>query len=240
MTLNEARTGYTMAMPAPGVHAQMQSNMAATLNIDWLLSVFAGLLRAQGVEVERKALIARLDEWVASAAPASLLFQPYISEAGERGPFVDADARAGFIGLSTRHGFQDMLRAVFEGMALAARDCYAATGSIPSEVRLTGGAARSRVLRRILAAAVGSDVRTSSREEAGAAGAAMMAAVCIGQYPDMATCADRWVTPTLGAIEPPDDALRATYDRVYTVYAASHAALRPVWKSLAEMREHAT
>ncbi|TIM59728.1 MAG: carbohydrate kinase, partial [Mesorhizobium sp.] len=28
--LNEARTGYTMTMPAPGVFAQMQSNMAAT------------------------------------------------------------------------------------------------------------------------------------------------------------------------------------------------------------------
>ena len=52
-------------------------------------------------------------------------------------------------------------------------------GAFPREVRLTGGAARvARRLRTILAAALGTPVRAGSRgEEAGAAGAAMIAAV---------------------------------------------------------------
>ena len=77
-----------------------------------------------------------------------MLYHPYISEAGERGPFVNANARAGFIGLSSGHRFPDLLRAVVEGLGLAARDCYAAMGALPSELRLTGGAARSRVAAR--------------------------------------------------------------------------------------------
>lgn len=231
--LNDQRTGYTMPMPIPGVYAQMQSNMASTLNIDWMLGMAAGVLKTHGVERSPSDLVALLDEWIGAASPASMIYQPYISEAGERGPFVDGNARAGFVGLSTRHGFQDMVRAVCEGIAFAARDCYGAMGPTPSEVRLTGGAARSKSLRRLLGSVIGTGVRTSAREEAGAAGAAMMAAVCIGQFDGMDDCAAQWVRPLLGDVEPPDDTLSDIYARTYPAYAAAHAALRPVWKMMA-------
>jgi erythritol kinase (D-erythritol 1-phosphate-forming) len=234
--LNEDRTGYTMAMPAPGVYAQMQSNMAATLNIDWILSLASGVLAGEGVKKSHADMLGLVDGWVAAAKPASLLFQPYISEAGERGPFIDADARAGFIGLSMRHGFGDLVRSVVESLALSARDCYLASGALPKEVRLTGGAARSKSLRQILAAALGADVRTSSREEAGAAGAAMIAAVSIGLYRSMEDCAAEWVTPLLGQAERPDAALAEAYAKIYPAYAAAHQALRPVWKDMAANR----
>lgn len=240
VALNDENTGYTMTMPVPGVCAQMQSNMASTLNIDWLISVARGLLADEGVERSTGDLLARLDNWVENAEPASLLYQPYISEAGERGPFIDANARAGFVGLNPGHGFNDMMRAVFEGLALAARDCYSATGSIPGQVRLTGGAARSRNLRRIIAAAIGADVRTSSREEAGAAGAAMIAAVQIGQYDTMQDCVDEWVTPMLGDLESPEPELSAIYEQTYPSYVAAHQALRPIWSKMATTRENAS
>lgn len=237
VALNDDRTGYVMPIPAPGVFAQMQSNLASTLNIDWFLRVLSGVLATEGVERSKAELIDKLDRWIDEANPAQLIYQPYISEAGERGPFVDVNARAGFIGLSTRHGFQDMLRAVFEGLAFAARDCYGAMGDTPSEIRLTGGAARSRALRKILSAAIGADVRTSAREEAGAAGVAMMAAVCIGHYDSMDACVAEWVAPLLGEIETPDPSLAALYAERYPAYAAAHAALRPVWRIMAAGRE---
>lgn len=240
VSLNADRTGYTMAMPIAGVLAQMQSNMASTLNIDWLLSIAADVLRAQGIDRAHRDLIANLDAWVEAAQPATVLYQPYISEAGERGPFVDTNARAGFVGLSTRHGFGDLARAVFEGLGFAARDCFLAMGGPPEELRLTGGAARSRMLRRILGATVGAGVRTSTREETGAAGAAMMAAVCIGRYEDMSACAAEWVKPLLGNTEPPDSDLARLYGHAYPAYAAAHTALRPVWRQLAEARGAAT
>jgi erythritol kinase len=231
--LNEAATGYTMAMPAPGVFAQIQSNMAATLNIDWVLGLASGILASQGITRTNSEMIALVDRWIASSEPASLLYQPYVSEAGERGPFVDANARAGFVGISSRHGYGDMVRSVFEGLAFAARDCYAAMGPLPKEIRLTGGAARSPALRKILGAVVGADIRVNEREEAGAAGAAMIAAVCLGQYASMDDCVGEWVTPLLDAAEPSDRKLADLYARMVPSYTLAHEALRPVWRSMA-------
>jgi erythritol kinase len=235
--LNAEGTGYTMPFPVPGTYAQMQSNMAATLNIDWLLDLARGVLASAGLERSRRDLIAGLDDTVMAARPGEVLYQPFISEAGERGPFIDVNARASLIGLNMRHGFPALMRAVYEGLALASRDCYAAMGGAPAEVRLTGGAARSKALRGIIGAALGSRVRTSAREEAGAAGVAMMAAVCLGRYPDMAACVRDWVTPLLGAAEEPDPGLAALYDRLYPAYRASCEALAPTWHALAAIRE---
>ena len=239
VSLNAQSTGYTMAFPVPGQYAQMQSNMASTLNIDWLLDIASGVLSGQGIARNRKDLLAGLDEQVSRAKPAELLYHPYISEAGERGPIVDPAARASFIGLSTRHTYADLMRAVFEGLAFAARDCYAAMGPMPKEVRLTGGAAHSKSLREITAAALGASVRTSSRGEAGAAGAAMIAAVGAGHYQTMADCVAQWVTPYLGPLEAPDAELAAIYDTTFPAYVASRQALAPVWRQLARRKAKA-
>jgi erythritol kinase len=231
--LNEESTGYVMVLPVPGMVAQIQSNMAATLNIDWLLRVAAELMSDMGKTVGHGELIAHVDDWIAAAPPARLIYQPYVSEAGERGPFVHNAARAGFLGLNSTHRFPHLVRAVVEGLGMAARDCYGAMGEVPAEVRLTGGAARSRALRDILAASLDRPVRTSAREEAGAAGAAMMAAVAVGMYPSMEACVAEWVTPGLGAPEAPDPGLARRYAALYPPYRQAREVLVPVWEALA-------
>ncbi|MDW9463353.1 carbohydrate kinase [Sinorhizobium meliloti] len=230
--LNQDHTGYTMCMPIPGTYAQMQSNMAATLNIDWILQFAGGLLKGMGIEKSKNDLLAHVDGWLSEANETPLLFQPYISEAGERGPFVDASARASFVGLSINHGFGDMVRAVFDGLAFASRDCYAAMGPLPACVRLSGGAARSASLRRILGGALGASIQTSEREEAGAAGAAMIAAVSLGIYPSMADCVREWVRPHHRPAEPADEELARRYDALFPAYKQSRLALQPVWHAL--------
>lgn len=237
--LNDDLTGYVMVLPVPGEVAQVQSNMAATLNIDWLLKVASDLMSDIGKPVGHRELITHVDDWIAAGRPGEILYHPYISEAGERGPFVDNAARAGFVGLSSSHRFPDLMRAVVEGLCLAARDCYGAMGDVPGEVRLTGGAARSRALRSIFSAAVDSPVRVSAREEAGAAGAAMMAAVAIGAYPDMNTCIAEWVTPLLGAVERPEPGLARIYAGTYPAYRQVREGLPPVWAKLAVVGEGA-
>ena len=234
---NADGTGYIMALPVPGMVTQMQTNMAATLNIDWALRLAGDLMAEVGEEPTHAELVSRIEGWLARSRPGALLYHPYISDAGERGPFIDADARAGFIGLNAGHRFPDLLRAVIEGLGMAARDCYAAMGDLPSELRLTGGAARSHAVRSVLAATTGASVRVSAREEAGAAGAAMMAAVAIGAYPGMDDCIATWVTPLLGKGEAPDSALTQTYERLYPAFLRARKALVPVWGQLADMRK---
>ena len=238
--LNAEGTGYVICLPIPGVVTQVQTNMGATLNIDWLLSVAGDLLTEAGNPVSHADLVSRIDHWLAASKPGGLIYHPYISEAGERGPFVNAQARADFIGLSMRHRFPDLLRAVVEGLGMATRDCYMAMGDSPSELRLTGGAARSKALRGVLSASVNAPVRISSREEAGAAGAAMMSAVAIGAYASMDDCIADWVTPLLGQAEAPDAALAERYDRLYPAYVDVRQSLPKVWDTLGAEQERAT
>ena len=229
-------TGYTMPFPVPGTVLQIQSNMAATLNIDWLVDRGVEAAALFGTAPERMDALRALDARVLDGRPGAALFHPYISEAGERGPFVATTARAMLSGLSTGTRLLDLMRAVYEGLAFAARDCYAAMDHVPDEIRVAGGAARSKAFKRIMASALGVPLRESNREEAGAAGAAMMAAVAIGAYPDMAACAERWVKPTLGDVVPPDPELASLYDRLFPVYVETRRAMPAQWQALAAAR----
>ncbi|WP_426440693.1 FGGY family carbohydrate kinase [Bradyrhizobium genosp. P] len=236
VTLNPEATGYTMPFPVPGHYAQMQSNMAATLNIDWLLDLARDVLAAEGVTRSRADLIRRLDDQVLQAKPGEVLFHPFISDAGERGPFVSHEASAQFFGLRSRHRYGDLMRGVMEGLAFAARDCYAVMGALPRDVRITGGASRSRALGAILGAALDCNIRVCNRGEAGAAGVAMIAAVAIDAYPDMTACAEHWVAPHLSAPQAPDAALAKRYARMFPTYLDARLASRPVWKQFAALR----
>ncbi len=235
VALNAARSGYTMGFPGKA-YAQMQTNMAATLNIDWLLDVALQVLGSEGVTRGRADLLSGMDERVLAARPGAALFHPYISVAGERGPFTEPNARASLTGLDQSVGYFDLMRAVYDGLALAARDCYEAMGELPGEIRISGGAARSTALRSILAAALNLPVRAIAREESGAAGAVMLAAVQQGLYTDLDACAAEWVSPLLGEAQAPDGALSRVYDPLYRAYRETRDALAPSWTSLAEAR----
>lgn len=234
--LNAELSGYTMCFPVPGMYAQIQSNMASTLNIDWLLDVGRDVLASEGQERSRGDLLKGLDTRVMKAEPARAIFHPYISQAGERGPFMEPAARAMFTGLELGMGFADLMRAVFEGLCFAARDCYAAMGDIPAEVRVTGGAARSQALRVMLASTLKARIRSVDREEAGAAGAAMMAAVQQKLYPSMDACAAAWVDPLLGAATEPDAALVTRYDGAFGIYKETREKMRPLWRAMVANR----
>ncbi len=231
--LNSEMSGYTMPFPVPGMYAQMQSNMASTLNIDWLLDMARGILQREGVERSRGDLLKDIDDRILAVPPASVLYHPYISLAGERGPFLEPAARAMFSGLDVNTGYDHLMRGVFEGLCFAAKDCYAAMGETPKEIRVTGGAARSQALRLMLASALDARVRTVTREEAGAAGAAMMAAVQQKVYPTMQACVAQWVDPLLGPETMPEPGLVSIYDSAFRNYKNAREAMRPIWKAMA-------
>ena len=232
VVLNSEGSGYTMAFVGEGVSAQMQSNMAATLNIDWLLDLACEILADQGVARSRADLLSGLDDRILSRPPCRVIFHPYISRAGERGPFLDPAARAQFTGLESGTGYADMMRAVFEGLCHAARDCYEIMGKVPAEVRLTGGAARSKALTQMLAGALGTPVRRAGREESGAAGAAIMAALQQGVYPDAAAATAEWVDPLLGERTFPDAQITAAFARSFPIYVEVRKTMRPIWRAL--------
>ena len=232
-------TGYCMPFPVPGAVMQAQSTMAVTLSMDWLAELLeAASLAASGSAPDRRSVLGTLDRLAADARPGAAVYHPFISSSGERGPFRDADARASLIGFDQSTRLPELARSVYEGIGLAARDCYGALGGVPDEVRATGGGGNSATMRAILASCLDRPVRGAAHTEAGAAGAAMIAAVSVGLVPDMAACAERWLQRG-GLPEQPDPALAAIYDGLFPIYRDGYAAMKPLWRRLREARHAA-
>ncbi|MGH6918695.1 MAG: FGGY family carbohydrate kinase, partial [Geminicoccaceae bacterium] len=173
---------------------------------EWLVDLAAGLLADAGlIGIGRGELVAILEQKAAAAAPATLRLDPGAPEADP------APAPAGFLGISGATTFYDLLRSIYEGQGLAARACYEALGGRPEEIRVTGDGAASPLARQVLAACVDAPLRVFRRETSAAAGAALIAAVALGHYRDLAEGSRDWVGPQLADPEPVDPDLRRVY-----------------------------
>ena len=173
---------------------------------EWLVDLAAELLADAGlIGIGRAELVAILEEKAAAAPPAALRLDPGAPEA-EHTP-----APAGFLGISGATTFYDLLRSIYEGQGMAARACYGALGDRLEEVRITGDGAKSPLARQVLAACVDAPLRRLRRETPAAAGAALIAAVALGHYRDLAEGSRDWVGPHLADPEPVDPDLRTVY-----------------------------
>jgi xylulokinase len=171
----------------------------------------------------------RLNEEAATVRPGAdgVTFLPYLQ--GERTPHRDASARGALLGLSLAHTRAHVTRAVLEGICFALRDSLSILqelGLSPSHLLLTGGGARGPFVRRLQAEVFGLPVSTVNREEGPAYGAALLAAVGAGAFPDLAAAAQ--ATLTRAPLEHPDPRAHREYQRPYERFRASYAAARPV------------
>ena len=170
---------------------------------------------------------AALDKEAAKIPPGAegVTFLPYLQ--GERTPHRDASARGAFLGLSLAHTRAHLTRAVLEGVAFALRDSLSILqelGLAPQHLLLTGGGAKSPFIRRLQADVYGVPVSTVNREEGPAYGAALLAAVGVGGFPDLATATR--ATLTRGASERPDSQAHREYQTAYDRFRESYRAAR--------------
>lgn len=113
-----------------------------------------------------------------------LFFMPYLI--GERTPHNDSNIRGSFIGLTHNHKKGEMTRAVLEGVAFALRDSFELLKEMDikiEKIRVSGGGAKSRLWKEILADVLGKKVVSiDSAAEGPALGAAILAAVGAKKY----------------------------------------------------------
>jgi xylulokinase len=171
---------------------------------------------------------ARLDAEAASVPRGAdgVTFLPYLQ--GERTPHRDASARGAVLGLSLAHTRAHLTRAVLEGICFALRDSLTILQSVglsPNHLLLTGGGAKSRLLRQLQSEIFGLPVTTVNREEGPAYGAALLAAVGAGAFPDL-TAAVR-TTLTRAPLEVPDPNAHLDYAQPYLRFRQSFPAARP-------------
>jgi L-xylulokinase len=142
-------------------------------------------------------------------------------------------ARGAFIGLASWQGLPEMIRAIYEGVAFEHRghiDHLLKGRPRPGAARFAGGAARSRPWLEIFAAALELPLELAGAEELGALGAAIIAAVGAGLYPDLETAVAA-MTRVRDRIEP-DPALVEILARRRDVFQALRNALNPLWSIL--------
>ncbi len=191
---------------------------------DW----FSSLVSPTGGAADREA-IAELGALVAAGSPGAggVTFLPYLN--GERAPFVTADLRATFHGMSSSTGKADLARAVMEGTALSLRHCCEEEGGLAAgPVQLTGGGSRSEAWCRIIADVVGRPVVTNAAFDQGLWGAACIGAAATGAGEPVRLAARE---ETRRVYEPDAGRVRA-YDAVWRRYETLSRGLRALHDEL--------
>jgi xylulokinase len=174
------------------------------------------------------------------AGSEGLIFLPYLS--GERTPHPDPLARGAWIGLTTRHSRAHLTRAILEGVAFGLKDIFclmreAGLGVI-EQIRISGGGAKSSLWRQILADVLGAELVTVNTTEGAALGAALLAGVGAGIWPDADTACAQTVSVKERVSPNPETA--EIYQSLHYLYQNLYFALKPTFHTLANIQGRPT
>lgn len=153
-----------------------------------------------------------------------LTFLPYLS--GERCPHNDPLVRAAFVGATLGHGGSHFARAVFEGATFGLADALDVLGSLgapPRELRVTGGGAKGTFWVQMLADVAERPCVTLESDEGPAFGAALLAGVGIGVWPDVESACEATIR-LASRFEPRTTDYRPALARFRALYPAISGA----------------
>jgi len=187
----------------------------------WLRDEFG----AAELAIERKSNLDAFDLLVAQSMNAppganGLLFLPTFN--GSTAPVMDQTARGALIGLGLNHSRSHVIRALLEGISLEIRsmvDAIVETGASIDEIRLVGGGAKNPDWNQIHADIINRPVKTVNITEAALVGAAICAAVAIGEYDKFEDAANKFIKID-ESIEPNKNN-HQLYQNVYNNYQQS-------------------
>ncbi len=149
-----------------------------------------------------------------------LTFLPYLT--GERTPHMNPNARGQWAGLALHHERGHLIRSALEGVAFAIREGMEALEAnniaIP-EIRLAGGGTLNPQWRQLLSDVLGRPLLATEVSSASAKGAALLAGIATGVYPDFAATLALAPKPAWVAEPGVSTGLEAAYARYRSLYA---------------------
>ena len=178
-----------------------------------------------------------LTEGASAVTPGSegLFFLPYL--VGERTPHQSASARGAFIGATIRHTKNHFTRAVLEGISFGMKDSLSimeGLGVEITQIRLTGGGAKSAFWRRLQANVYGREVALVNASEGPAFGAALLAGAGAKVYSNLIEAVENAVRVTETVAPDPGQAER--YAELFGIYQSLYPALRTPFTQIHELR----
>eukprot|EP00929_Paragymnodinium_shiwhaense_P105550 TRINITY_DN70605_c0_g1_i2.p1 TRINITY_DN70605_c0_g1~~TRINITY_DN70605_c0_g1_i2.p1 ORF type:complete len:405 (-),score=37.97 TRINITY_DN70605_c0_g1_i2:509-1723(-) len=207
------------------------STMTAGGNLDWLRHIFFDDGASPTEQYEH------ICELAAKSEPGAggVFYLPWL--AGERSPFLDADAKGAYIGMSLSTTRADMYRAVLEGVGYAYRSLLETVlpGHARKEcagVRLAGGPSNSALWMQIMADILGVRITVvQDSQHAGARGVALLAALGLGWVDSLSP---EGFFP-LGETYEPNVQLTDFHDARFRIYSSFYPALKDAFKEMATL-----
>lgn len=192
--------------------------------MEWYKAQFG---QAEAVLYPGKNVFEALTEPCDSVAPGSdgVIFLPYMQ--GERSPIWDPNAKGVFYGLNFSTTKAHMTRAILEGVAYSLRhniEAASACGAAPTKLIATGGAANSQLWTQVKSDITGIPIAVCDNQSASCLGAAILAGVGTGVYPDFETAVNKTVTLTREHM--PNMENKAIYDKYYQIYREIYENLK--------------
>jgi len=217
---------HTFCHAVPGKWHLMGVMLSAGGSLQWYRDTFceAEKARARELGVDPYELIVAEAEG-APVGCEGLLFLPYLT--GERTPHPDPNARGVFFGITRRCGRPHFARAILEGVAFGLRDSFEIMREMRlpiTEVRASGGGARSELWRKIQTDVTNLPHVTINVDEGPALGVALLAGVGTGLYAGVSEACEAAIR-VVGATGV-CNVNRAAYDRFYAVYRSLYPSLR--------------
>jgi xylulokinase len=216
--VDEHSKPYVFTHVAPGMFASAMAIFSGGTSLRWVRDQLCGNLVERAQRDGRDAydvLTALAQESPVGAN--KLLFNP--SLAG--GSSLDASPaiRGAFLGLDLGHTQADVVRATLEGIAMNLRlvlDELRRLGETGGEMVVVGGGSRSSLWRQILADTLQVDIiQTNIGQEAGALGAAAVAAVAVGLWDDFSRVNQ---VHQVESVQRPDPDNARVYERLLPVF----------------------
>lgn len=156
-------------------------------------------------------------------------YLPYLM--GERSPHNNPDVRAMFLGMSMDTTREDMTQAMLEGVAFGLRDSLEIARSLGLTIErsnICGGGAKSPLWKTIVANVLNVKLDIIESEEGPGYGAAILAAVGCGEYPDVETACHKLVK-IVDTIEP-DAELVGKYEERYQEFKRIYPTIKGLYE----------
>jgi xylulokinase len=216
------RQGYTQgAHVAPDRYYTFGGLYTSGASIEWFRDLVGRDLPIEHLIAEAEAV---------PIGSHGVRFLPHLRIANA--PHLDARARGALIGLTTDADRAAMTRAVFEGLAFEARTTleplldYAGIDPLTG-VTVTGGGSKNRLLMQIKASSLNAPMHIVSCEETTALGAAMLAGIGAGVYPN--------VDAAVGAVRAKSHSIHPAPEAVALYNAIYHQTYAPLYEILREV-----
>lgn len=220
--------GMTIAHCLPDRWIRLVSSLGGSPNLEWFLENFGANIRAEAEKLG-KDIYAYCSELIDKVPIGSggVVYHPYLMAGGERAPFFKNNIKASFSGISFNTKTEDLLRSVYEGIAMAMVDCYRSVQMDISEVYVSGGGAKSDVWMQMFADAMNADIVICSGTEFGAKGAALNVGIVLGIYQDYEDAVAKTVREKKRF--KPDQERHKKYQKLYELYKKGYELSMDWW-----------